>query len=195
MSTSTRMRDAAKELGDVPTQLAALERMTVGQLAAKHRELYGAPTRTRNKPYLRKRLAWRIQELAEGEPAALAMARVHARVAELGVELPERWRMRLAALRKTETLAAADGMGPASSLAPIEPRDPRIPPVGSVLTRIFKGTSHAVIVGREGFEYAGQHFKTLSAVAKHIAGVPWNGFAFFRLSPRGAAAASARGAA
>jgi len=32
--------------------------MTVGELAEKFRELFGFPTRTRNKPYLRKRVAW-----------------------------------------------------------------------------------------------------------------------------------------
>ena len=188
MSNSPRTHDAAKELGDVPTQLAALEQMTVGQLAARYRELYGAPTRTRNKPYLRKRLGWRIQELAEGEPAVRMMACVHERVALLGAELPERWRMRIAAQQKAKLAPGSPATGSAGSLAPLEPRDPRVPPVGTILTRIFKGTQHSVIVCREGFEHAGRHFKTLSAVAKHIAGAPWNGFEFFRInSPRTAA--------
>ena len=52
--TTVRARANARELGDVPTQLAALEQMNVGQLAEKYRELYGEPTRTRNKEYLRK---------------------------------------------------------------------------------------------------------------------------------------------
>ena len=185
MLKSTHTHGAAKELGDVPTQLGALEQMTVGQLAARYRELYGVPTRTRNKPYLKKRLAWRIQELAEGEPAVRAMARVHERVALLGAELPERWRMRIAAQRHAKPAPSSPATGAAGSLAPLEPRDPRIPPVGTTLTRIFKGTPHSVTVCREGFEHAGIHFKTLSAVAKHITGVPWNGFEFFRInSPR-----------
>ena len=77
MSKATaRARANARELGDVPTQLAALEQMNVGQLAEKYRELYGEPTRTRNKEYLRKRLAWRIQELAEGGLPASALERI-----------------------------------------------------------------------------------------------------------------------
>lgn len=188
MLNSPRTHDAAKELGDVASQLAALERMTVGQLAAKHRELYGAPTRMRNKPYLRKRLAWRIQELAGGEPAVHTMARVHERVALLGAELPERWRMRIAAQQNAKSAPGSLTTDAAGSISPLEPRDPRVPPVGTTLTRIFKGTQHSVIVCREGFEHAGRHFKTLSAVAKHIAGAPWNGFEFFRLKSQRPAA-------
>jgi Protein of unknown function (DUF2924) len=185
MLNATRAHGAAKAPGDVPTQLAALETMTVGQLAARYRELYGTPTSVRNKPYLRKRLAWRIQELAEGEPALRAMARVHERVALLGAELPERWRMRIAAQQKATSTPGSPAAGASGSLAPLEPRDPRVPPVGTALTRVFKGAQHTVIVCREGFEHAGIHFKTLSAAAKHITGVPWNGFEFFRInSPR-----------
>ena len=88
--TTARARANARELGDVPTQLAALEKMNVGQLAEKYRELYGEPTRTRNKDYLRKRLSWRIQELAEGGLPASALERI----AQLGDDVPERWRMR-----------------------------------------------------------------------------------------------------
>ncbi len=135
-------------------------------------------------------MAWRIQELAEGEAAVGAMARVHERVALLGAELPERWRMRIAAQQKDPATGLQPGQGESKSiepLEPLEPRDPRIPSVGSELTRIFKGTQYTVTVCREGFEHAGRHFKTLSAVAKHITGVPWNGFEFFRINSRGAA--------
>lgn len=177
MTTKTvaRARANARELGDVPAQLAALETMSVGQLAEKWRELYGEPTRTRNKDYLKKRLAWRIQELAEGGLSAGALARI----AELGDQMPERWRMRQAPTDAT----------PAPAL---EPRDPRIPPVGTVLRRVFEGVAHEVTVCSEGFEYAGQRFKTLSAVAKHITGTPWNGFLFFGLKKRVEAAREER---
>jgi len=67
--------------------------MNVGQLAEKDRELYGEPTRTRNKEYLRKRLAWRIQEQVEGGLSASALERI----AQLGDDVPERWRMRQSA--------------------------------------------------------------------------------------------------
>ncbi len=49
-------------LGRGPALLGELANMTVDQLADTYRELYGEPTRSRNKGYLRKRLAWRIQD-------------------------------------------------------------------------------------------------------------------------------------
>jgi hypothetical protein len=168
-NTTARARANARALGDVPTQLAALEQLSVGQLAAKYRDLYGEPTRTRNKDYLRKRLSWRIQELLEGGLPASALERI----AQLGDDLPERWRMRQDAQTKE--------IGP---VQPTEPRDPRVPPVGTVLHRAFNGVAHDVTVCCEGFDYAGERFKTLSAVAKHITGTPWNGFLFFGLKKR-----------
>jgi hypothetical protein len=50
--------------------------------------------------------------------------------------------------------------------------------------RAFNGVTHEVTVCREGFEYSRERFKTLSAVAKHITGTPWNGFLFFGLKKR-----------
>ncbi len=161
-----RARRAARDLSTVPAQLAALEQMTVTELVAKYRELYGEPTRTRNKDHLRKRLAWRIQELAEGGLSEEAKRRV----AELGVELPERWRRKLAdAVPQVERA----------------PRDPRLPGAGSVLMRVHQGVEHRVTVMEDGFDYAGERFNTLSAVAKRITGTPWNGFTFFGLAKAG----------
>ncbi len=169
--TTERARANAKELADVPAQLAALGKMTTGQLAEKYRELYGEPTRARNKPYLQKRLAWRIQELAEGGLPASALKRIE----ELGDDLPERWRMK----QDQKVRAAAQ--------VALEPRDSRVPPVGTVLRRIFNGVTHEVTICAEGFAYGGERYKTLSAIARHISGTPWNGFLFFGLTKRPAA--------
>jgi hypothetical protein len=164
-----RARAAARELADIPAQLVALERMSVAELAEKYRELYSEPTRSRNKAYLRKRLAWRIQELAEGGLPQRALAKI----AELGDELPERWRMRQAALQPT--LPAEPGLQ----------RDPRLPPPGTVLTRLYQGVEHRVTVREQDFEYQGESYKTLSRLARRITGTPWNGFLFFGLQKSG----------
>ncbi len=177
--TTARARTAMRELDDVPTQLAALEAMTVGQLAERWRELYGEPTRTRNKDYLKKRLAWRIQELAEGRlpPGAVAL------INKFGDQMPERWRMRMTRPATTENEAR-------TLLQPVEPRDPRLPPPGTVLRRVFEGVAHEVAVREEGFEYDGTRYKTLSAIAQHITGTRWNGFLFFGLKKRDAEGAA-----
>ncbi|MBU8900710.1 DUF2924 domain-containing protein [Corallococcus sp. M34] len=175
-------RAARKELADLPQQLAALASMSVPELAEKYQELYGEPTRSRNRDYLKKRLAFRIQELTEGGLSTRAVARI----AELGDKLPERWRMRQVEDAKPSALpppAAVGGRAPAA-----DGRDARLPPQGTVLTRVFKGTQHRVTVREGGIEYEGQLHRSLSSVAKLITGTAWNGFTFFNLKDGGSKA-------
>lgn len=55
---------------------------------------------------------------------------------------------------------------------------------GTRLVRDWRGVGHTVTVLADGFEYNGQHWKTLSAVAKAITGAHWNGPLFFGLTAR-----------
>ena len=183
---TTRSRAEMRRLDDMPSQLAALETMNVPALAEKYRELYGEPTRSRNRAYLKKRLAWRIEANFQGDLSQGAIARIQ----QLGDQLPERWQMRLGQ-PASEPAAASDAatkLDAALSIATTEPRDPRVPPVGTVVRRVFDGKTHEVTVCVEGFEYEGRKYKTLSAIANQIAGSRWNGFLFFGLKKPGAAA-------
>ena len=45
---------------------AALGRMTPAQLRAQYLEVFGEPSRSGNKGFRAKRIAWRVQSLAEG---------------------------------------------------------------------------------------------------------------------------------
>lgn len=148
-------------------QLAALEKMTVGELVEKFREVFGEPTRTRNKDYLKKRIGWRIQELAEGglSPRAVDL------IEQLAAEAPLRWR-RPAARKEGEEAPDTVVMVKAA-------RDPRLPPVGTVLKRVHDGIEHEVTVLADGFEYQGERHRSLSKIARLITGTPWNGFLFF----------------
>ena len=67
---------ARRAVADIPEQLAALRSLTVAQLRERYREVFGEPTRSRNKDWLRKKVAWRIQELAEGGLSDRALARI-----------------------------------------------------------------------------------------------------------------------
>ena len=175
MAERQNARAARALLADVPGQLAALADMTATELADKYQALYGEPTRSRNKDYLRKRLGWRIQELVEGGLSSRAIARI----AELGDGIPERWRRRQA--EETAT-------------TPPAPRDPRLPPPGTVLRRIYQGITHRVTVGDDHFDYEGERFKTLSAIAKRITGTAWNGYLFFGCSAKKATTETERNA-
>jgi len=161
-----RAREAREErraLADIPAQLKALETMSVPELREKWLEVYDEPTSAGNKAYLRKRLAWRIQELAEGGLSERAKTRIQ----ELIADAPLRWRT------------------PRSSSGSNGRCDPRLPEPGTVLTRNHAGVEHQVTVLEDGFEYSGQRYKTLSQIAKVITGSHWNGFTFFGLGSRG----------
>jgi Protein of unknown function (DUF2924) len=50
---------------------------------------------------------------------------------------------------------------------------------GTQMIREWKEQTHIVTAISHGFEWNGQTYKSLSAVAKEITGTNWNGFAFF----------------
>jgi hypothetical protein len=153
----------------VARKLAALGGMTGAALAAKFEEVLGFPSRTRNKPYLRKRLAWAIQAQIEGGLSERALQRID----ELAAHIPERWKRALDP-RPSESSRLARSR-PAHSI----PRDPRLPSPETVITRSYQGTEHRVTVLIDGFEYQGKRYRSLSAIAREITGVAWNGFTFF----------------
>ncbi len=150
-------------LADMRRELAALNSMTIGELAEKYREVFGVPTRSRNGGYLRRHLAWRIQEQQEGGLSPRALERIGL----LAPQAPARWHQRLAKPKR-------DAARPETAV-----RDPRLPPAGTVLTRVYDGAEHKVKVLDQGFEYRGKRYRSLSQVAKLITHTPWNGFTFF----------------
>ncbi len=63
-----------------------------------------------------------------------------------------------------------------------KPRDPRLPAVGSTLTRTYKGKQIEVKVLADGFEYEGETYRSLSGLARHIVGYMISGPVFFKLA-------------
>ena len=163
-------RRGRKAVADVAGQLAALNEMTIGQLKEKYREVFAEPTRSRNKPYLMKKIAWRIQELAEGGLSEHARKRI----LELAPNAPVRWRASNGGTPTAPPVAAEES----------PKRDPALPTPGTVLTREHKGIEHRVTVLDDGFEYQGARYGSLSKIAMEITGTRWNGFLFFRLKQR-----------
>src|SRR5438445_9322783 len=103
--------------------------MTVGQLRLKWRQLYGEDTRSGNRAYLWRRLAWRVQELAYGGLSERAKARIEElnREGDLRMIPPSGW----------QPPAAEAGPRPAEeSRRPL--RDPRLPRPGSTLSRLYR---------------------------------------------------------
>ena len=157
---------------NVTEQLSALGRMNMPALRAKYEEAFGEQTSSHNAAFLRKKIAWRIQERAEGG----LTQRVRARIAELQQSAPLRERPR------SEAAAAAPPAG-AGTVARAA-RDPALPPVGTLLRRVYQGRSHDVTVTEAGFAYRGKTYPSLSTIAKVITGTTWNGRLFFGLTTR-----------
>ncbi|QEG30362.1 hypothetical protein GobsT_51670 [Gemmata obscuriglobus] len=157
---------------DVAKELAGLRRLTPKELRARYAEVFGEPTASGNRTWLVRRIAWRLQALAEGGLSA----RAQARAAELA---------RDADLRLIPPKGHADEPAPGpvrTGTVPTHASDPRLPPPGTVITRTYKGADVQVLVLASGFEYDGRTFASLSAVAAAVTGTHLNGFHFFKLN-------------
>jgi len=58
---------------------------------------------------------------------------------------------------------------------------------GTTLVRQWRGYTHTVLVREDGFEYEGEHFRSLTVIAKRITGAHWSGPRFFGLTKRAGA--------
>ena len=67
-------------------------------------------------------------------------------------------------------------------------RNPRLPAIGTVMKRTFKGKELSVKVLEDGFEYEGDHYRSLSGLARHIVGYQISGPVFFKLTGEKSAA-------
>jgi hypothetical protein len=156
---------------NIAKEVAALGRMTVKDLRAKHIEVFGEATRSGNKDWLRKRIAWRIQANASGDLSERARRRAD----ELAND---------ADLRTTAPKVTPDSQVAITTTASVAfDHDSRLPMPGAILRRPYKGREVVVRVLPRGFEYEGEVYRTLSAVARAVTGTHWNGYHFFNLTP------------
>ena len=61
---------------------------------------------------------------------------------------------------------------------------------GTTLLRQWRGRTHTVLVREDGFEYEGQHYRSLTVIAERITGAQWSGPRFFGLIKRTGASLS-----
>ncbi len=152
-------------------EIDALRQMTVGELRAKYCEVFGEESRSNHKQFLFRRIAWRIQALAEGGLSERARRRA--------LEIANDADLRIRAPRGFD----ADTAGDRSVRHRVSVTDPRLPAPGQFLVREYKGRSIEVKVRTDGFEYDGRIHRSLSAIAREVTGTKWNGFLFFNIAP------------
>lgn len=146
-------------------QIAELSDLTITQLIAKYEKVFGEKCRSRNRRYVQRRVAWKLQADDEGGLSERAILRATVVAGESLIRsTPPRKRK-----AKKETSTVPDKW------------DPRIPPPGQLIERTYKGQTLRVLVLTDGFEYEGERYKSLTAVARAITGSHCNGFLFFKL--------------
>lgn len=160
------MRTLAKDIG-------GLQELGLAELRGRYLEVYGEGARSKNLPYLRKKIAFRIQERMEGGLSLAAKARIEEFSSTEAATETQR-------VERRPPLTPARGVSSKQ-----EGRDPRLPKAGNSVSREFKGFVHEVQVLESEFVYRGRSYRSLSAIAKEITGTPWNGFLFFGLIGRG----------
>ena len=143
-------------VGTVSAQIAALPALPMAELWALWDQYFPRRPKHINRSFLESRLAYRIQEMAYG--AVPVGIRRH--LVEAG-----------AAHSKIKHRVQASDTDRQQHLMP-----------GTVLIREWDEREHHVLVTPDGkCEYEGETFRSLSAVARHITGVQWNGPRFFGL--------------
>jgi Protein of unknown function (DUF2924) len=152
--------------------IAELPTLTVTQLRQRYADLFGEITHVGNKQWLVKRIAWRWQAQAEGD--------LSERARERALHLANDADLRLNPPKVPPEIPAPDPSPPARVAT-----DPRLPPPGSLMTRLYKGRLLSITVLEGGFSFENKVYASLSALAKAITGSHCNGFQFFGLPKSG----------
>jgi hypothetical protein len=161
---------------NVGKEVAALRRMAMDELRAKYAKLFGEEAWTiNNRVWLVKRIAWRMQALAEGDLSE----RARRRAAELANDAD----LRLSPPRLVRIAGAPVVRAQPTARRP-KKDSPQLRP-GTILARKYRGEMLQVRVLPHGFEFEGAVYSSLSAVAKAITGSHCNGYHFFRLTEKG----------
>ena len=160
------------------TVVAAIEQLrtlNVIALQKKYQQIFGDASKSSNKQYLFRRIAWRLQANAEGGLSERACHRA--------VQIADE-----ADLRTRAPKGFLSAQVPAGTTSTPDPsqlqRDARLPASGSLLTRRLNDRQIVVKVLAEGFEFESRHYRSLSAIAREVTGTRWNGLLFFGLTER-----------
>ena len=160
---------------NIEKEVAALRRMTVNELRGKYTTVFGENTNARHKEWLVRRITWRMQALAEGDISE----RARQRAAELANDAD----LRTSAPKAPKPTPGSEDRTKTATIS--FPSDDRLPLPGTIITRQYKGQLFRVRVLPNGFDFEGEVYKSLSAVAKVITGSHCNGYLFFRLGTQG----------
>ena len=150
-----------------------LQNTKIPELKKRYRELFGEESKSSNKQFLFRRIAWRLQANAEGDLSE----RARRRAAEIADDRDLR-------IRAPKEFVARPEPGSGSVNRKRSPKDSRLPGAGTLLTRRLGDRQIVVKVLSDGFEYESRRYRSLSAIAREVTGTRWNGLLFFGLAER-----------
>jgi hypothetical protein len=152
-------------------EMESLRRASMADLRKKYQEVFQEETRCRHRQHLFRRIAWRLQALAEGDLSERARGRAQ--------QIAQDGDLRVIAPRDFFTVG-----GERIQTGNRNRREPdrRLPLPGALLSRKWKGRTVLVEVLAKGFRCENRHYSSLSAIATAITGTRWNGLAFFGLT-------------
>jgi len=146
----------------IAAEIAELRALDVPALVARFEAEFGRPPRVKNRPFLWRRIAWRLQERRLGGLSAAAKERLDLLIAEIELPAEERGR----------TVTGAIEI----------PRKRTLPPVGTILTRVWRDRElRATLLEGGAVEVGGVNYGSLSEAARAITGTKWSGPAFWGL--------------
>ena len=155
----------------VTAQIRALQTATAADLADRYTALFGKPPRVRNRAWLFRQVAWKLQERELGGLSDRARTRLNELLSKIDLPLRD---APPPARRPTATASAAPAARDHRELVP-----------GTELTRRWRDQDIRVrVLDDGGFDWNGARYGSLSAVAKAITGASWNGRLFFGLVER-----------
>lgn len=148
------------------TRVSRLRTLTLKELQEAYEKEFGKPSKSRNREWLFKTVARKIQ--GEEEPES---AKRPVKLAQL-----------VAKYSKNKTKSTKREKQSRTKVKPVGGRDSRLPKVGTTIEREYKGKKLHVTVAEDGFTFSGKSYKSLSALAAHITGAKAiNGYLFFML--------------
>ena len=150
---------------EMASEVERLRDLPMPELIAEYRRVWGKEPRIKHRAYLWKRTAWKIQEARTGGLSNVAKKRLEELIGQLGIDFGQR--------TVSGVLNKKSASETTATLTP-----------GTSLVRDWKRQRLTVHALEKGFEFGGEVFPSLTAVAKKITGGHCSGPAFFGLSKK-----------